>query len=49
VVHVKEKRLRQWERLELYNEEYRLREQLGLCPPLAPTNSSSDDEESDGG
>jgi hypothetical protein len=44
----KEKRIRRWERLEQHNEEYRLREQQGLSPPLAPANSSSDEEESDG-
>jgi hypothetical protein len=39
------------ERLEQYDEEYRLREQQGLSPPLAPANSSSslEEEESDGG
>jgi hypothetical protein len=48
--HAKEKRLRRRERLEQYNEEYRLREQQGLSPLLAPANSSSDEEEeSDGG
>jgi hypothetical protein len=38
--------------LEQYDEEYRLREQQGLSPPLAPANSSLDEEEeeqSDGG
>jgi hypothetical protein len=46
----KEKRLRRQERLEQYNEEYRLREQQGFSPPLALANSSSDEEEgSDGG
>jgi hypothetical protein len=38
------------ERLEQYNEEYRLREQQGLSPPLASANlSSNEEEESDGG
>jgi hypothetical protein len=41
----KEKRLRRQERLEQYNEEYRLCEQQGLSPPLALANSSSDEEE----
>jgi hypothetical protein len=45
----KEKRLWRREHLEQYNEEYRLREQQGLSPLLAPVNSSSDEEESDGG
>jgi hypothetical protein len=48
----KEKKLRRRERLEQYEEEYRLREQQGLSPPLAPANSSSEEEEleeSDGG
>jgi hypothetical protein len=35
--------------LEKYNEEYRLREQQGLYPPLVSANSSLDvEEESDG-
>jgi hypothetical protein len=41
----KEKRLRWQERLEQYNEQYQLCEQQGLSPPLAPANSSSDEEE----
>jgi hypothetical protein len=41
----KEKRLRRRERLEKYNEEYRLHEQRGLSPPLVPANSLSDEEE----
>jgi hypothetical protein len=49
-VRTKEKRLRRQERLEQYNEEYRLREQQGFSPPLALANSSLDEEEgSDGG
>jgi hypothetical protein len=45
----KERRIRQREHVEQYNEEYRLRESRGLSPPLAPANSSSEEEESDGG
>jgi hypothetical protein len=45
----KEKKLRRRERLEQYNEEYRLRELQGLSLPLAPAKSSSEEEESDGG
>jgi hypothetical protein len=46
----KEKRLRRRECLEQYNKEYRLCDQQGLSSPLAPANSSSDEEdESDGG
>jgi hypothetical protein len=45
LARAKEKKLRRWERLEQYNEEYRLREQQGLSPPPALANSSSDDEE----
>jgi hypothetical protein len=48
----KERRLRRQERLEQYDEEYRLLEQQGLSPLLALTNSSSsssEEEESDGG
>jgi hypothetical protein len=44
----KDNRLRWRERLEQYNEEYQLREQRGLSPPLAPANSSSEEEDSDG-
>jgi hypothetical protein len=47
----KEQKIRRRERLEQYNEEYQLREQQGLSPPLAPVVSSSEEEEeeSDGG
>jgi hypothetical protein len=48
-VLAKEKRFRRRDRLEQYNEEYRLREQQGLSPPLAPANSSSDEEEESDG
>jgi hypothetical protein len=41
----KERRIRWRERLEQYNEEYRLREQQGLSPPLDLVNSSSGKEE----
>jgi hypothetical protein len=47
-VRAKEK-FRRRERLEQYNEEYRLHEQWGLSPLLVPGNSSSEEEESDGG
>jgi hypothetical protein len=48
--HGKEQRIRRRERLEQYNEEYRLREQQGLCPPPPLENSLSDEkEEIDGG
>jgi hypothetical protein len=43
----KERKIRWRERLEYYNEEYRLREQQGLSPPPALANSSLDEEESD--
>jgi hypothetical protein len=48
----KEKKLRRRERLEQYDEEYQLRKQQGLSPPLVPVNSSSkedEEEESDRG
>jgi hypothetical protein len=45
----KERRIRQEERLDQYNEEYWLREQQGLSPLPALANSSSHEEESDGG
>jgi hypothetical protein len=45
VARAKEKKLRRRERLEQYNEEYRLREQQGLSPPPASANSSSDEKE----
>jgi hypothetical protein len=45
----KEKRLKRQERLEQYNEEYRLREQQGLSRPLASANSLSDEEEESDG
>jgi hypothetical protein len=45
----KERRIRWRERLEQYNEEYRLREQQGLSPPPALANSSSDEEEESNG
>jgi hypothetical protein len=47
--HAKERRIRRWERLEQYNEEYRLREQWGLSSPLASANSSSEEEEDEEG
>jgi hypothetical protein len=47
--HEKERRIRRWERLEQYNEEYRLREQRGLSSPLASANSSSEEEEDEEG
>jgi hypothetical protein len=47
--HTKEKNLKRRERLEQYNEEYRLLEQQGLSPSLALANSSSDDEEESDG
>jgi hypothetical protein len=40
-----ERRFRRRECLEKYDEEYRLRKQQGLSPPLAPANSSSKEEE----
>jgi hypothetical protein len=45
VVLAKEKKIRWKERLDRYNEEYRLRKQQGLSPPAALANSSSDEEE----
>jgi hypothetical protein len=41
----KEKRIRRWEGREQRDEEYRLREQQGLSPPVTPENSSSGEEE----
>jgi hypothetical protein len=46
--HTKERRIRRQERLDQYNEEYRLCEQQGLSPPPALVNLSSDVKESDG-
>jgi hypothetical protein len=48
VALAKERKIRRRERLEQYNEEYRLQEQQGLSPPPALANSSLDEEESDG-
>jgi hypothetical protein len=44
---VKERKIRWWELLEQYNEEYRLRKQQGLSPPPVLANSLSNDVESD--
>jgi hypothetical protein len=44
VARAREQKIRRRERLEQYNEEYRLREQQGLSPPLVPADSSSDEE-----
>jgi hypothetical protein len=41
----KEKTIRRWEHREQESEEYRLREQQGLSPPVTPENSSSSEEE----
>jgi hypothetical protein len=41
----KERKIRQRERPKQYDEEYRLLEQQGLSPPLAPSNLSSEEEE----
>jgi hypothetical protein len=41
----REQKIRRREGLEQYNEEYRLREQQGLSPSLAPADSSSEEEE----
>jgi hypothetical protein len=51
VARAKERKLKRWERLEQLDEEYRLREQQRLSPPLVSANSSSEEEEeeSDGG
>jgi hypothetical protein len=45
----KERKIRQRERLEQHNEEYRMREQQGLSPPSVLVNSSSDEEEESDG
>jgi hypothetical protein len=44
---VKERKIRWWELLEQYNEEYQLRKQQGLSPSPALANSLSNDMESD--
>jgi hypothetical protein len=49
VALAKERKIRRRERLEQYNEEYRLQEQQGLSPPPALANSSLDDEEESDG
>jgi hypothetical protein len=45
----KERKIRQRERLEQHNEEYRMREKQGLSPPSVLVNSSSDEEEESDG
>jgi hypothetical protein len=45
VARAKERKLKRWERLEQLDEEYRLREQQRLSPPLVSANSSSEEEE----
>jgi hypothetical protein len=44
----KERKSRRQARLDSHNEDYWLREQQGLSPPLALVNSPSDEEESEG-
>jgi hypothetical protein len=44
-VRKKERRIRRRERLEKRDEEFRLREQQGLFPPVTSEYSSSEEEE----